>query len=86
MIGRCLLASLMALSGPQLAMADNLASPDALSSLVSDLKASRIGDSLTVIVVQSAEARNSARNARDRASGASGAIGAGDLSEMFDLS
>lgn len=74
------------ISSSGVSRAENLSTPSSTSALVRDIKASVVGDTLTVIIVQSAEARNSSRNARDRSSTASGSVSAGDLSEFFDLS
>ena len=52
--------------------ADNLYNPGGFAGLISDNKARHVGDILTVIVYQNAEARNSASKSRSKESEVSG--------------
>lgn len=64
-----LLSLALVMAGPSLAhAADDLFRPNAFVGLAHDQRASQIGDSLTVLVYQSAEARNAARSTRGRTS------------------
>lgn len=68
------------------ALAENLYTPNAGAALASDIKASNVGDILTVIIVQSAEARNTARNTTDRSTRASGALSVPGARESLEFS
>lgn len=70
---------------PMKAAAENLYNPNTAQSLTSDVKASAVGDILTVIIVQSAEARNSARNLSSRDSGAGASANGTDFGEFIDF-
>ena len=81
-----LLSASIPLSGGIHAVADNnLYRGNSWANLVSDNKASRIGDALTVIVFQSAEARNSARSDRRRTSRVGLQASTGSSDERLDL-
>lgn len=60
--------SLTFISIPAQTVADDLYRPGQWSSMSTDLKASQIGDILSVVIYQNAEASNMAQNARDRRS------------------
>jgi len=69
------------------AYAENLYKPGQAPALASDLKATNLGDILTVVIVQNAEARNSARNVTEKSTGAGGAFsGSGGTNGFFDFS
>ena len=60
--------SVMFMFMPSQVLADDLYQPNNWSDLASDRKASQVGDVLSVVVYQSAEASNLAQNSRDRRS------------------
>lgn len=80
------LSTSLVLFGSSPAVADNLFSPGYSRSLASDHRAAEIGDTLTVVVVQSAESSTTMRNGSRRSTGISGGITAGSLDESADLS
>ncbi len=65
---------------------ENLYRPGAWSAMSADLKAARVGDLLTVVVYQSAEATNSAKTDSSRATALGGGVAGGGLNERGDLS
>jgi len=70
---------------PQIASADNLFKPSGWDNLSSDRKADDVGDILTVVIYQNAEARNIAQNVRDKDTRLDGQISGGSLSETGSL-
>jgi flagellar L-ring protein precursor FlgH len=73
-------------AAPFCAHSENLFSDPQWASLASDRRAARVGDILTVVVYQTAEARNAAQNdgAKDRTF--QGSITGGAIEETADLS
>lgn len=72
---------------PGAATADNLFRSNEFAPLATDIVASQVGDILTVVVFQAAEARNSARNLTDRSISVGGDVrGFGDVDEFGDVS
>lgn len=67
------------------AAADNLYPPEGRPSLSSDLRASRAGDIVTVVVVQAAEASTSMQNNSRRSSQVEGSVGVGSIDERAEL-
>lgn len=53
---------------------------------MADQRASRIGDTVTVVIVQSAEASTTVRNGSRRSTGIGGHIGVGSINESADAS
>lgn len=78
-------ACLSAWALTQPAHADDLFQPNGFSSLAADRVASSIGDTLTVVVVQTAEARNSAASRSDGAVDVDANISGGSTSEGFAI-
>lgn len=66
--------------------ADDLYRADVTKSLVTDQKASRAGDTITVIIVQTAESSSSMRNQTSRSTAVSGQFNAGRINEGANLS
>lgn len=85
-MNRLIISALLALCISAPAVAENLYKPGQSQALASDLKATNIGDILSVVVVQNAEARNSARNVTDKTSGANGSISTPGTNSFFDFS
>jgi flagellar L-ring protein precursor FlgH len=77
---------MMLAAAPFCAHSENLFSDPQWASLASDRRAARVGDILTVVVYQTAEARNAAQNdgAKDRSF--QGSITGGTIEETADLS
>ncbi len=69
-----LLTVAMVVSEPSLAVADNLFHDQPWANVASDQRASQVGDIITVVVYQNAEARNGAQNTAQRATSIDGAI------------
>lgn len=65
---------------------DDLYRPNAFAAMSTDLKAAHVGDLLTVVVYQSAEATNAAKTDSARSTALGGSIAGGSLSERGDLS
>jgi len=65
--------------------ADNLYHDQSWASVASDQKASHIGDIITVVVYQAAEARNGAQNDAHRTSSVDGAVQGGSTNETAHL-
>lgn len=76
----------LSVSMSQSVFAENLYKPGQTPALTADVKATNVGDILTVIIVQNAEARNSARNVTDRSSRAGGSFSTQGTNEGFDIS
>ena len=82
------------LLGPALALsacasplfADDLYSPALSQSLVADNRASRVGDNVTVVIVQTSEASTTVRTGTRRSTSLGGHIGAGSVDERADVS
>lgn len=72
------------LPGPVLA--DNLYLPGQSHSLAADHRASQIGDPVTVVIVQSAEASTTVRTGTRRSTTLGGHFGAGSINETADAS
>jgi flagellar L-ring protein precursor FlgH len=68
------------------AHADDLYGQGAFAAMAADQRAGRVGDVLTIVVYQSAEARNAALNNASSRREFSGAISAGELDEDATLS
>lgn len=66
--------------------ADDLYDAETFDNLISDARAMQIGDTLTVIVYQSTEARNSARKDRSKKSGFAAGVNATGTNEYADIS
>ena len=64
----------LVLAGAPALAADDLFQRSQFAGLAHDTRATQVGDALTVVVFQSAEARNSARNARSRQSTIEGGL------------
>ncbi|HEV7690386.1 MAG TPA: flagellar basal body L-ring protein FlgH [Hyphomonadaceae bacterium] len=80
----CLAACTLALAGG--ASADNLLRNGKRANVASDLKSLEIGDILTVVVVQRAEARNSSDSVARRDRSATGQLSTDVLNQTGDLS
>src|SRR5262249_28904847 len=80
----CLAASLAILAGQ--ASADNLLGNGKRANIASDLKSMEVGEILTVVVVQRAEARNSQDNVARRDRAVSGNLSTDALNQTADLS
>lgn len=68
------------------AQADDLYRQNVTQSLSVDRRASRIGDILTVVIVQAAESSTSMQNNSRKATGILGSLGIGSIDENADLS
>lgn len=68
------------------AAADDLFHAQPWANVASDQKASRVGDIITVVVYQNAEARNGAQNTARRVSSIDGAVRGGSTNEIGELS
>lgn len=66
--------------------AHDLFVPGLTQSLGSDRRASQVGDTVTVVIVQAAEASSTLQTGRKRSTGISGAIRGGSLDESGSLS
>ena len=66
--------------------ADDLYSPAVSQSLVADNRASRVGDNVTVVIVQTSEASTTVRTGTRRSTSLGGHIGAGSINESADVS
>lgn len=67
------------------ALAENLYRESNWAALGADRRASAVGDMLTVVIFQAAEASNSAQNSSRRDSQAGGGLRAGSLDESADI-
>lgn len=72
-------------AGPTTAIAEDLYDGSSWAHVASDRKAAAVGDALTVIIDQSAEARNAARNDASKRRTLSARVSAGSLNESADL-
>lgn len=75
--------ALFMLAGP--ALADDLYHPSNWSALSADRKAMRPGDTLTVVVYQTAESTNTAKSDSSRSTNLGGTLSAGGLNESGSL-
>lgn len=83
---RWILAGLLAFFGAvQIAGADDLYKKSPWANIAGDQKAARVGDVLTVVVYQSAEARNAAQNSAQRGRTATGALSSDALEQQGEL-
>jgi flagellar L-ring protein FlgH len=73
-------------AGVYQASADNLYQGQAFAAMASDRVASGLGDGLVIVVLQNAEARNSAANSADFRYGLEGSANVGSINEGLDLS
>lgn len=74
------------IAGRDEARADDLFRDQSWASVASDRSASEVGDILTVIVYQNAEARNAAQNSSRTRRSFEGAISSGEIDESASLS
>ncbi|MEQ1540709.1 MAG: flagellar basal body L-ring protein FlgH [Novosphingobium sp.] len=81
-----LCAALIFAGTGQEAWADDLYLAGRTISLAADHRASRIGDTVTVVIVQSAEASSTVRSGTRRNSALTGRLGVGSISEGADAS
>jgi flagellar L-ring protein FlgH len=79
------LAILLGASWAELAQSENLYRGPAWAALASDRRASQVGDSIAVVVMHSAEARNSAARSQSRDGGLTANVNGGSVSESLDL-
>ena len=77
---------LAALAVPSSASADDLFKKNGWGNIAGDRKASRIGDVLTVVVYQNAEARNAAQNSAQRKRSADGQLNTDVKSQNGEIS
>lgn len=70
---------------PQIANAENLMSAGNWPAMASDQRASRVGDVLTVLVVQAAESSTTMLNNSRRSTNIGGTISAGPIDEAADV-
>jgi len=80
------IACLAALAVPSSANADDLFKKNGWGNIAGDRKASRIGDVLTVVVYQNAEARNAAQNSAQRKRSADGQLNTDVKSQNGEIS
>ncbi|WP_034158879.1 flagellar basal body L-ring protein FlgH [Sphingomonas sp. ERG5] len=80
-----LVAGMASLLTP-VAWADDLYKPNGWSAMSADRTARQVGDALTVIVYQAAEATNTAKSDSSKSSRLSGQISGGSLAESGNLS
>lgn len=85
-VTRALIIAAALAAAPLYAHAENLFSDPQWASLASDRRAARVGDILTVVVYQSAEARNAAQNAGNKDRSFRGSLVGGAIEESADLS
>ena len=81
-----ILASATALGTPSAAFADDLFHAQQWANIASDQRASHVGDVITVVVFQNAEARNGAQNTARRTSSIDGSVRGGSTNERGELS
>jgi flagellar L-ring protein FlgH len=80
------MAVCLSVFGASPAYADNLFVSGGFAPLAGDQRASRIGDIVTVVVVQSAEASSTLQNGSRRSNEVGGGIAVGGISERADIS
>lgn len=78
-------AVLIAALAPAAAAADDLYRGSGFAALSSDRRAAAVGDALTVVIFQAAEASNSAQNSSRRSTEIGGRVGVGSIDERADL-
>ncbi|QNA82924.1 flagellar basal body L-ring protein FlgH [Sphingomonas sp. So64.6b] len=86
MIRPLLLATLALMSLTAPASAEDLYKPSGWSAMSADRTARQVGDALTIVVYQAAEATNSAKSDSSKSSRLGGQISAGSLNESGNLS
>lgn len=79
-------ASIVLLTASAQASADDLFHAQSWANVAADQRASQVGDVITVVVYQNAEARNGAQNTARRASSVDGAVQGGSTNETGSLS
>lgn len=70
--------------GNDVVLAENLYQPDSNQSLVADRRANQVGDILTIVIVQAAEASTTVRSGSRRSTSLTGSIGVGSIDESAD--
>lgn len=85
MMARITLFVLAASLAAQATYADDLYKPNGWAAMSTDRRASQIGDALTVVVYQSAEATNSAKSDSSKSTNLSGGLTAGSIDESGAL-
>lgn len=78
-------APLLLLAAPQIAGAEDLYKGSNWSALSADDKASRVGDALTIVIFQQAEATNVAQNNSRKKTDLGGSFSAGGIDESANL-
>lgn len=88
MIGRILLCctTLLSLTPTSQALAEDIYQGNSFASLAGDQRARDVGDVITILVYQSAEARNAAQNTSRTRRSFEGAVAGGDINESGTLS
>jgi len=81
-----ILASIALLTATAQASADDLFHAQSWANVAADQRASQVGDVITVVVYQNAEARDGAQNTARRASSIDGAVHGGSTNETGSLS
>jgi flagellar L-ring protein precursor FlgH len=81
-----LLSAAASLGAPSVAIADNLFHNQPWAHVASDQRATQVGDIITVVVYQNAEARNGAQNTARRTSSIDGSIRGDSTNEAGELS
>ena len=79
------LLAFVAMAGFNAALAENLYREHTQPGLATDQRAAQVGDIVTVIVYQNAEARNAAQNTSRKRHNFEGAFQAGSIDESADL-
>jgi flagellar L-ring protein precursor FlgH len=85
MIARGVLVAIAALVGMEAAQAEDLYKPNGWAAMSTDRRAAQVGDALTVVVYQSAEATNSAKSDSSKSTNLSGGLTAGSIDESGAL-
>lgn len=81
----CLACASTVLAGAAAAQSNTLVRADGFVAMASDIRAQQPGDVLSVLIVQSAEARNSAQNSVRRRSRVSGELNSGSVDEGVEF-
>ena len=81
----CAAAAMLLAGAPGSAAADNLYRGSNWSSMISDRRATEVGDVLTVVVFQAAQSSTAAANSSRKATDLGGHISGGHLSESGEL-
>ncbi|MFA6114589.1 MAG: flagellar basal body L-ring protein FlgH [Sphingomonas sp.] len=85
MIARATLVAIAALLVAQAVQAEDLYKPNGWAAMSTDRRATQVGDALTVVVYQSAEATNSAKSDSSKSTNLSGGLTAGSINESGAL-